>query len=440
MRGLDMRGIWQRHLVRLCIVLYLTCATLELARGSAPQTDQDASPVGKIVAALRSQNFDEALQLCSAALDKNPNDERVWTLRGMAYSGKEEQSSALDAYQRALQLDSDYLPALEGAAQIEYQRRSPAAKPLILRVLAQRPDDPTSHTMLGFLEYEAKDCRDAVSHFQQGGNVLARQPMALAAYGACLAQLGHYDQAIPDFEKALEADPSIQSIRFNLALAQWKANHSGEALSTLQPVIATGTGHEDALRLAADIYESIGDTQHAVELLRKAILANPRNVDGYLDFASLSYDHASMQVGIDILNAGLTQLPMEGSLYLARGVLYAQLGEYEQATADFERANHLDPNLSVLGAAEGLEASQQHKSAEALATLRGAAKAHPKDALTQYLLAEALSQESPQEGSSDYAEEVDAAKLACPSRALDGCGARPASDHLPSRRTYGASR
>ena len=413
MRGLEMGGTSRRHLVRLFIVVYLISATLEVARASATQTDQNPNPVGGIVTALRSQNFDEALRLCSAALAKSPEDKRVWTLRGMAYSGKGAASSALEAYQHALKLDIDYLPALEGAAQIEYQRRSPRAKPLILRVLAQRPDDPTSHTMLGFLEYAAKDCTDAVSHFQHGGDVLTGQPMALAAYGACLAELGHYDRAIPVFQKALEAEPSIQSIRFNLALAQWKANQPHEALSTLQPLIATVDGHGDTLLLAADIYESIGDTQHAVELLRKAILANPKNVDPYLDFASLSYDHASMQVGIDIVDAGLTQLPMEASLYLARGVLYAQLGEYEQATGDFESANHLDPNLSLLGAAEGLEASQQHKSGEALATFRAAAKAQPTDALTQYLLAEALSQESPLKGSSDYAEEVNAAKLAC---------------------------
>lgn len=413
MSGLNMRGIWKRHLVRLCLALYLICTTLEVAHGSAPQTTQDPGPVGRIVAALRSQNFDEALRLCSAALETSPEDKRIWTLRGMAYSGKGVPSAALDAYQHALALDNDYLPALEGAAQSEYQRRSPAAKPLILRVLAQRPDDPTSHTMLGFLEYAAKNCTDAVSHFRQGGEVLARQPMALAAYGACLAQLGQYDQAIPVFENALEGEPSIPSIRFNLALSHWRANQPHEALSTLQPVIATGNGHDDTLLLAADIYESIGDTQHAVELLRKAILANPKNADAYLDFASLSYDHASMQVGIDIVNAGLTQLPMDASLYLARGVLYAQLGKYEQATGDFERANHLDPNLSVLGAAEGLEASQQHKSGEALATFRAAAKAQPRDALTQYLLAEALSQESPQEGGSNYAEAVNAAELAC---------------------------
>jgi tetratricopeptide (TPR) repeat protein len=148
-------------------------------------------------------------------------------------------------------------------------------------------------------------------------------------------------------------------------------------------------------------------------LLRKAILADPTNVDAYLDFADLSYDHASMQVGIDILNAGMTQLPNEARLYLARGILYTQLGKFDLATEDFATANRLDPKLTVLGAAEGLVASQQHKSAEALRAFRAAAKAQPKDALTQYLLAEALSQESLHQGSSDYAEELGAAKLAC---------------------------
>jgi tetratricopeptide (TPR) repeat protein len=42
----------------------------------------------------------------------------------------------------------------------------------------------------------------------------------------------------------------------------------------------------------------------------------------------------------------------------------------------------------------GIVQSQEHRSDEALDTFRAAAKAHPKDALTQYLLAEALSQQN----------------------------------------------
>ena len=413
MQRLGVCGIRWRRMSRSCVTGILIGVALETAHGAFAQTKPVVSPVIAISQSLRSQNFDDALRECDAALKETPKDKRIWALRGMAYAGKGASSSALDSYQHAIQLDPAYLPALEGAAQIAYQQRSAAAKPLILRVLAQLPDDPTSHTMLAFLEYAAKDCAGAIPHFERGGEVLAKQPIALAAYGACLAQGSHYNQAIPLFQQALSGQPSMEGVRFNLALAQWKAGQPQEALSTLQPMIEVAKGNGEALLLAADIYESTKDTEDAIGLLRKAILADPTNVDAYLDFADLSYDHASMQVGIDILNAGMTQLPNEARLYLARGILYTQLGKFDLATEDFATANRLDPKLTVLGAAEGLVASQQHKSAEALRAFRAAAKAHPNDALTQYLLAEALSQESLHQGSSDYAEELGAAKLAC---------------------------
>jgi tetratricopeptide (TPR) repeat protein len=391
----------------------LLCAVLGTAHRVSAQANLGGNPIDGITRSLHNHNFDDALRDCDAALKKTPKDKRIWALRGIAYAGRGEPLAALDSYRHALGLDPAYLPALEGAAQIEYQQRSARAKPLILRVLAQLPNDPTSHAMLAFLEYAAKDCADAVPHFEKGGEVLAKQPIALAAYGACLAQAGQYDQAIPLFQQALGTEPSIEGIRFNLALTQLKAKQPQAALLTLQPVIEAGKGRGDALLLAADIYESTNDTPHAVELLRKAILSDPKNVDAYLDFANLSYDHASMQVGIDILNAGIGQLPNEARLYLVRGILYTQLGKFDEAAKDFETANRLDPKLSVLGAVQGLAASQQHKSVEALTAFRAAARAHPKDALTQYLLAEALSQESPHQGSSDYAEELVAAKRAC---------------------------
>ncbi len=397
--------------VRRCAKLLLVSATFLALRAHAAQSTPTPSSVNQIVVSLQSRNFDEALRLCAVTLEETPDDKRIWTLCGMAHAGEGVPSSALDSYQHALKLDPAYLPALEGAAQVEYQLGSAAAKPLILRILAQHPTDPTSHTMLGYLDYVGKDCKDAVLHFAQGGDVLARQPNALAAYATCLAELGRYEQAIPIFQEALNAEPAIASIRFNLARSQWKANQPQEAMATLQPLMGGNNG-DDPLLLAADIYESANDTQHAVEVLRRAILQNPKNVEAYLDFASLSYDHASVQVGIDVINAGLTQLPQEARLYLVRGILYAQLGKFDESTKDFETADRLDPHLSLLGAAEGLEASQQHKSSEALSSFRAAARAHPTDALTQYLLAEAISQESPQEGSAEYAEEIAAAKQA----------------------------
>jgi tetratricopeptide (TPR) repeat protein len=377
------------------------------AQGLAPQEE-----VVKITEALRARNFTQALTLSEAALAKQPNDYRVWSLRGMATAGAGNLPQALSAYQHALKLKPGYLPALEGAAQSEFQMRHDAAIPLLMQILAQRPGDPTSSAMLAVTEYRGRNCADAVIHFHDAAPVISSQPEALTEYGFCLASLKRNEDAVSIFAQALALDPIRNEARYNLALAQFNAQHSEDALTTLQPLIETTPVDSAAGMLAADALESKGDTARAVELLRKAILASPKNADAYLQFATMSFDHASPQVGIDILNAGLTQLPDEPRLYLVRGILQTQMGEFTHAAEDFEKASHIDPQLSFLGVAQGLVKSQQHLSADALAKFRSAVKAHPNEAYAHYLLAEALQEEGQPAGSPVHREELEAAKRA----------------------------
>jgi tetratricopeptide (TPR) repeat protein len=376
------------------------------------QTATSSPSPADIIQALQSQQFDEALRLSQLDLKKYPADKRLWTLRGMAFSGKGSTSEAVTSFKHALSLDPRYLPALEGAAQAAFRSGSPEARSFLSSILSEHPDDPTSNAMLGFVEYRARDCNAAVASFERGQVVLSDDPNALGAYGYCLTTLERYDEATNVFTKALTLDPQSQHLRLDLALVQWRANHPQDALATLQPLIDTPPALPAAQLLAASIDEASNDTPHAVDLLRKVILQNPKNVEAYLDFASLAFDHDSMQVGVDYLTAGLTQLPREPNLYLARGVLEAQLGHFPQAAEDFVKANELDPHLSFPKVAQGLVASQEHNSAEALSNFRAAAKAHPDNPLAQYLLAEALSEKSDAADSIDYKEEVAAAERA----------------------------
>ena len=399
-----------KHRTRLALYASILASATIACSLHAQQQAQPASPVAEVSAALRRQDFDTALQLSAAALRTSPQDLRLLTLRGVAFAGKHDFPAAMATYQKALKLSPDFLPALESAAQLAYQQRDPQARPLLVRILNTHPEEPTAQAMLGSLDYRAKDCPAAVEHFAKADTALARQPEALMEYGACLANLNRLPEAVPVLEQALALNPESPVARYNLALAQSDSGHAEDALATLAPLTTQPAPAEDVLTLAADIAESKNDTQHAVELLRQAILAHPRDKAAYLQFAYLSYKHSSVQVGIDMLNAGLTQMPKEAELYIARGVLLSQTTDATKAADDFDTAAKLAPNLSFAAAAQGISHAQSHDPAAALATFRAAARQHPDDALTQYLLAEELSNEAPEPGTPAFQEGITAAK------------------------------
>lgn len=147
-----------------------------------------------------------------------------------------------------------------------------------------------------------------------------------------------------------------------------------------------------------------------MEWLRTAILKDPTNAANYLLFAAISFNHASWQVGIDMVNTGLGQMPGSARLFLARGVLEVQLSRYDAALSDFQKAHALDPQLSFVQDAMGVMRSQQHDASGSLAIFQKQAAQHPQDALLQYLYAEALSQAAPDNTGQNLTRAIAAAR------------------------------
>ncbi len=368
--------------------------------------------IGPITSALRAREFDKALQLLQPALQQSPKSAQLWTLQGIALSGEEHENEALASFRNALKIAPEYLPALEGAAQLEYKTGSVTAVPLLQHVLRLRPNDPTSHAMLAVLFCKRGDCATAVQHFEQSGSLLDSQPIALQRYGACLVRLKQLDKAIAVFSRLVTLDSADGNARHYLSTVQLMAERPQDAVETLVPLLQAGDPNSRTLQLAASAYEASGDTPQAVGLLRQAIVSDPRNVDLYLDFANISLDHRSFQVGIAMLNSGLAAQPNAAPLYVARGVLYVQLAQYDQAEADFDQADALDPRHAIGSAALGLEAVQKNDPDQALATVRSKLARRPNDAYLLYLQADILNQKGPDVGSTEFQSALRSAKKA----------------------------
>ncbi len=375
-------------------------------------THTNADGIAPIASALQAGQFDKALEYLRPELEQNPKNAQLWTLQGIALSGKGDKKDALSAFRRALEISPDYLPALEGAAQIEYENNSKDTVALLQRILAQRPGDPTSHAMMAVFAYRRGDCATAVLHFEQSAPLLDSQPQALQQYGDCLVTLKETEKAITVFERALAQSPGDPRARYRLASVQMIAKRPKDAIAALQPLLQKQTTDSNVLELAAAAFEADENTPEAVRILRQAIVSDPHNVDLYVDFATLSLDHQSFQVGVDMIDAGLEAEPKAAPLYVARGILFVQLAQYDKAEADFEKADALDPRQSFASAAEGLAALEKNDPDRALITVREKLAQKPDDAILLDTQAELLAQRGPEPGSVEFREAVKSAEKA----------------------------
>ena len=328
--------------------------------------------------------------MTSAALRVTPNDSRLWSLEGIAYSLKGSDQDALNAFDKALKISPTYAVALRGEVQLYYKSRDKRAISLLEKILKADPEDDTAHEMLGVLETQGGDCAAANRQFSILAGAIDSHPESLEAYGNCLVQTGQAEKAVPIFQQLVQLLPQSVYPRYDLAVVLVDSKQNEAAIKVLDPLIASDASDPDVLSLASEAYEAAGNTPKAVALLRQAIVLSPTDAGYYNSFASICMDHDSYQVGIDMIHAGLQRIPEDPSLYLSLGLLYAQLAQYDQAEAAFKTAGQLDSRESLSAYALDLTELQKNHSEETIANLRSQLTAHPNSALLHYLFAKLI--------------------------------------------------
>jgi tetratricopeptide (TPR) repeat protein len=110
-----------------------------------------------------------------------------------------------------------------------------------------------------------------------------------------------------------------------------------------------------------------------------------------------------------MVNVGLEHAPNAAPLYVARGILYIQLAQYDKGEADFQAATRLDPSQASGAVAQGMAQIQQRDLDQALSTVKSQLKVHPQDAFLYYMKAQILVQKGAAVNSPEFREAVAAA-------------------------------
>jgi len=344
-----------------------------------------------LASALSTGRFQDALRMADSLLKSHPRDARLWTAKGLALSGLARDKESIASFDRALQLDQNFLPALKGASEAAYRSRDPRAATYLGSLLRLEPTSGAGHAMAAVLAFEANDCRGAVEHFEKSRGQVSGNDLASSQFGHCLLELGRPEEAVRVFESLLLSNPAHSNARYNLAVAQLQARQPAAAITTLGPLFSSID--PGMLNLLAAAQVAAGKIEAAISSLRQAARMDPRDERNYLDLAILCQKHDSLDVAREVLDVGLRNIPASARLHAMRGALYAQMAEFDKATADFDRAAELQPDQAYASMGLSVLLSQTGRVEGATKLLREKLAFAPHDPTLNYLLADSLLRE-----------------------------------------------
>ena len=252
------------------------------------------------------------------------------------------------------------------------------------------PHDQTAHAMLGALAFSGKTVARQSRTSKRVRKRFLHNHLALVEFGTCLVRVNRPGDAIPVFRRLEQLSPTIGTRGTTWDLSNFSLIITRRPFRLSKPLTDGVSPNASALNLLAAVYEANQQTPQAVAGLQQAIQLAPHEVNNYLDLAALSLDHGAFQVGVDVLTAALKIVPESPALHIERGVLYVQLGQFNEADADFQKANTLEPAQNHRDCSAWDLIGSRKRTREVAETVRARLKKAPNDPMLNYLLAEVL--------------------------------------------------
>jgi tetratricopeptide (TPR) repeat protein len=265
----------------------------------------------------------EAADVLSRAVDLAPNAPLalIHYRRALVKLGRQQEARAiLSRLKQPGLVDEGRRPQ---AGLIEYLSLAPSERRTqhlanLRRSAETNPGDPQWSVRLGRELLAEGQTGEGLDVFRKLKSDVS-QPTLLARCGKILLEFGQYDLALQFLEQSVAADPSLSASRLDLAIARFHLQSPQAALQELDQTPAADR-KGDYYLLRAQVLDSLGRTQEAVDSLNRGMRAAPTRSDLYLQAAGFLLKHNLLHEALDLLDQSSRILPDDRELLLAQAV------------------------------------------------------------------------------------------------------------------------
>lgn len=359
-----------------------------------------------ISAHLSKREFDKALAIADRLAQKQPKSPLPPAIRGGILGAKGDRKGARAGFERALELQPDYLPAARSLARLDIADKQPdAARKRFESIVAKDPKN--DQALLGLADVQAATGAKAEEVVATVDRAVAANPTALRARLAAInlrLQTKDVKGAVTTAQAAAAAIPDNAQIVEALGRAQLAAGDTQQAITTYNKLVALVPQSPAPLMMLARAQAAAKDYDGASQTLRKALAMAPSQLNALQGLMAVQIAAGKPEEALAEARALQKERPKDPAGFVLEGEVHLAQKKTNEAIAAYSEALKRQDAPGIAVRLHGL-LTAANRAADADALAARWLKEHPKDATMRLYLAErALARKDYRAASRGYRE------------------------------------
>ena len=361
----------------------------DLEAASALDANNIQADITLIMAHLRRNETAKAMSAVQALEKKKPADPVTYNMKGGVLLASKDFAGARKAFDKALELKPDFLPAVSNLARLDItDKQLDAARKRYDSFIAKNPKSGQAYLQFAeFMAMTGAPGKDVQALLEKGLTAVPDSLPIRMALVRLLIQSGDAKRALLLAQEASATAPEDTAVQDLLGRAQVGAGELQQALSTYSKLAPKMPNSPAPLVAMADLQVATKDLSAAEQSLRKAIAIKPDTVEAQQRLIAILLGNKRADAAIGVAKDIQKQRKDAAVGYVLEGEILGAMGKKVEALPPFEEAFKRDKSpQSVVRLYRARAAAGQ--SAEAAKLAADWVKANPKDLVLRSYLAE----------------------------------------------------
>jgi tetratricopeptide (TPR) repeat protein len=264
--------------------------------------------------------------------------------QGIAAAGRGAGSEAVAAFQQAVALRPDLVPAQAnlGLLLVALHRHAEAEAPLRI-ALSQMPRDAVLRNALGVVQEGLQRFAEAEQAYRDALQAHPGLAEAHANLGNCLRRLGRLFEAEAHLTRAIELQPGFAVAHFNLGIVLQEREEHDRAIAQYRQALDYRPDYVEALNNLGSSLRIQGFVDEACAAFEKILQLRPTQVEAHCNLAQFKTYRAD-DPHIELMLSQrdrVPQLPAEGQIryWFTVGKMLEDVGRHDESFEAYARGN-----------------------------------------------------------------------------------------------------